>query len=127
MTQNHSHTLDLVFTPAVRAPTMEITVLILISSMDMLFPFVVMPMTRRSTCLKPLILAVHYMTVYAMPYNFFATELTKQIVVIVSQHGTNQIMLSAGSLLENIQPVAKNLSIWFYSELSFEPQTTKHL
>ncbi len=34
-------------------------------------------------------------------------------------------MPSAGSLLKHIKPVAKNLSVWFDSNLSFEQNTTK--
>ncbi len=71
---------------------------------------------------------VPYMITYArseIGCHKISCSSTQEIVVIGSQHVEKQILPPAGSLLEHIKPVGKNLGIWCDSKLSFEQHTTK--
>ncbi len=61
-----------------------------------------------------------------MTENFLQVNSTKtEVLVIGSQQMAKQILPSAGPLVDCIKPAAKNLGIWFDSNLNFEQHTTK--
>ena len=61
-----------------------------------------------------------------MSNNFLQLNSNKtEVLVIGTQHMANQILPFLGPLQDRVKPVAKNLGIWFDSNLNFEKHITK--